>query len=130
MTRHAQCQCGALRASVDTEPEAVVICSCTECQRRSGSPFGEAAYFSRDHVTLSGEAREYVRTADSGKTFHTFYWHSARDPNRIGIAVGAFADSHFPAPSRSVFDRSKADWLTLSADIPGFEAGRDSARTR
>jgi len=139
MPRHAQCQCGAFHASVDAEPEAVVICSCTECQRRSGSPFGEAAYFSRDQVTLSGEAREYVRTADSGKAFHTFfcptcgsslYWFSARDPNRVGIAVGAFADAHFPKPTRSVFERSKADWLVLGCDIPGFEAGRDSSKTR
>lgn len=116
-----------------------MVCSCTECQRRSGSPFGEGAYFTREKLTISGEAREYVRTADSGNTFHTFfcpkcgtslYFFSARDPNRVGVAVGAFADPNFPPPHRSVFDDTKHAWVVLSADIPGFTRGRDSERSR
>jgi hypothetical protein len=139
MSRHAQCQCGALGADAEGDHEAVVICSCHACQRRSGSPFGAGAYYRREQVTLSGEAREYVRIADSGKLFHIFfcptcgtslYWFSARDPDRLGIALGAFADPSFPAPSRSVFDESKHPWVRLSDDIPGFTRGRDSPRSR
>ena len=139
MTRHAQCQCGALTADIEGDHEAVVLCSCLACQARSGSAFGLAAYFNRAQVSLNGEAREYVRLADSGKPFHQFfcpicattlYWFSDRDPDRIGIAVGAFGDAHFPPPSRSVFDQSKHDWLSLPHDIPGFMQGRDSARSR
>ena len=139
MVRQAQCQCGALHVEAEGEPDSVVICSCIECQRRSGSPFGEGAYYARDKLTLSGQPREYVRTADSGKTFHTFfcpacgaslYWHSERDPNRVGVAVGAFADPGFPAPQRSVFDDTKHAWITLPDDMPGFRRGRDSERSR
>ncbi len=139
MTRHAQCQCGALKAEVEGEIEAVVVCSCTACQRRSGSPFGAGAYFNRAQLKLSGEARQYTRVADSGVPFHTFfcptcgasvYWHSDRDPNRVGIAVGAFADPHFPSPSRSVFDEQKHDWLVFDPAMPGFRRGRDSPRSR
>jgi hypothetical protein len=100
---------------------------------------GEGAYFTRDKLSFHGEAREFVRNTDSGNTFHTFfcpacatslYFFSSRDPNRVGVAVGAFADPTFPPPQRSVFDESKHAWITLPADMPGFNRGRDSERTR
>ena len=115
--RTARCQCGALSVAAEGEPEAVVVCSCTECQRRTGSVFASNAYFQRDKLTLSGDAREYVRTADSGNAFHTsfcphcgtsLWFFSARDPSRVGIAVGAFADASFPKPDRTVFDEEQA----------------------
>jgi hypothetical protein len=139
MSKRAQCQCGALAVEIEGPEEAVVMCSCTECQRRSGSPFGEGAYYQRGQVRFIGEAREYVRAADSGKPFHQFfcptcattlYFWSERDPNRVGVAVGAFADSDFRRPDRSVFDSRKHAWVTLPADMPGFTRGRDSERTR
>lgn len=139
MTRNAQCQCGALTVAAEGEPDSIVVCSCTECQRRSGSPFGEGAYWHRDKLIISGDAREYVRAAESGKPFHTFfcptcgtslYFYSDRDPNRVGVAVGGFADPTFPAPHRSVFDDRKHAWIALPDTIPGFMRGRDSQRSR
>jgi len=139
MNRHAQCQCGALSVTAAGEPDSVVVCSCIDCQRRSGSPFGEGAYFARDKLTLSGEAREFVRTTDAANTFHSFfcpacgaslYFFSSRDPNRVGVAVGAFADASFPPPHRSVYDQSKHAWIVMPPDIPGFLRGRDSERSR
>lgn len=137
--RRAQCQCGGLTAAAEGAPDSVVVCSCTECQRRTGSVFASNAYYHRDKLTLSGEAREYVRTADSGNAFHTFFcptcgtslwFFSARDPSRVGIAVGAFADPTFPKPDRTVFDESKHAWVVFDADVPGFTRGRDSPRSR
>lgn len=137
--RTAQCQCGQLKAEAEGEPTAVVVCSCIECQRRSGSAFGEGAYFARENVRIIGRSREYVRLGQSGKLFRQYFcetcgtslwWFSDRDPERIGIAVGAFADPEFPRPARSVFDRTRHDWLEFPADIPGFVAGRDSERSR
>ena len=139
MTRHARCQCGTLQVDAEGEPDAVVMCSCKDCQRRSGSPFGEGAYYARDKLSFAGPAREYVRQSDAGNAFHTFfcpdcgssvYFFSSRDPNRVGVAVGAFADPNFPPPERSVFEESKHAWIVLPAETPGFTRGRDSARTR
>lgn len=139
MTRNAHCQCGALKLSVEGDHEAVVACSCLDCQRRTGSVLAVGVYYRKTQVAITGEAREHVRPADSGNQFHTFfcptcgtslYFYSDRDPNRIGVAVGAFADPDFPAPVRSVFDQSKHKWITFGADVPGFARGRDSERTR
>ncbi|MEZ5936817.1 MAG: GFA family protein [Hyphomonadaceae bacterium] len=137
--RTAQCACGQLTVRVDAEPAAVVACSCLECQRKSGSAFGLGAYFAKGEVSVSGDSRTYSRTASSGHLMHnhfcpvcgaTVYWTMDRDPERIGVSVGAFADPDFLAPTRSVFDLSKHAWVKFPDDVPGFSEGRDSARTR
>jgi hypothetical protein len=139
MIRSARCQCGKLTVQASGEPAGIVACSCTECQRRTGSVFGVGAYYPEAQVTVSGDAREYVRMADSGAPFHTFfcptcgtslYWRSARNPGTLGVAVGAFADPKFPAPHRSVFEQSRHEWVLLDPARPAFFRGRDSQQIR
>lgn len=138
MKREAHCQCGALRAEADGDPDGLVVCHCTACQRRSGSPFGAAYYYQRAQVRLTGEAREYVRTADSGNAFHSFfcptcgttlYWFSALVGDRVGIALGGFAENSAP-PTRSVWETTKHEWVTFDDAIEGYIEGRTSARVR
>jgi len=136
--RIAQCCCGSLKAEADGEPAVISLCNCIECQRRTGSPFGVGAYYDAQQVRLSGISTVYEREVEGRKlSFHfcpscgsTVYWQTANHPNRYGVAVGAFADPNFPKPMRSVFERSRHDWLFFSDDIPGFAAGRDSTPTR
>ncbi|MGE3141976.1 MAG: GFA family protein [Hyphomonadaceae bacterium] len=139
MTRYAQCQCGALRAEAEGEPDSVVVCSCLACQRRSGSPIGMGIYFQQENVRFFGAARQYSRPGASGHAIHNFfcpdcgttlYWTTDRDIGRIGIAAGAFADPSLPKPTRSVYESTKHHWLQFGADIPGFVLGRDSERAR
>jgi hypothetical protein len=135
----AQCQCGALSAEIEEPLEAVVLCSCTACQQRTGSAFGEGAYTARSNIKLSGEAKEFVRPTDAGNQFHQFfcpacgttlYFYSSRFPERIGIAVGCIADARKLKPARSVYEITKPEWLNLAEDIPGFSEGRDSQQIR
>ena len=97
-----------------------------------------AVHTRREQVTFIGEAREYTRPTESGNTFSTFfcpvcatslYWYGSRDPSRIGVAVGCFDASEELPPDRSVYDVNKQAWVEFG-DIPGFERGRDSPRTR
>jgi hypothetical protein len=138
VARVAQCCCGSLRAVAEGEPAVISLCNCIECQRRTGSPFGIGAYYEADQVRVSGTASIYERTVEGRWLKFSFcptcgstlYWQTANHPGRYGIAVGAFADPHFPKPARSVFERSRHDWLSLPDDIPGFFAGRDSKPSR
>ena len=135
----AQCGCGALRVEAEGAPEAVVACHCIDCQRRSGSPFGVGAYYLKSNVHIKGESRQYTRTTAAGRPFHqhfcpncgsTVYFWGPNKPDAIGIAVGAFADSHFPAPVRSVWEQSRHDWVELPEGLQHFMRGRDSAQVR
>ncbi len=136
--RTARCCCGSLTVDAEGEPAVVSLCNCLECQRRTGSPFGVGAYFEDAQLRLSGPSSVYERSVEGRKlSFHfcprcgsTVYWRAANHPGRYGVAVGAFADPHFPKPARSVFERSRHDWLSFPEDIPGFMAGRDSAPSR
>ena len=114
------------------------LCNCIECQRRTGSPFGVGAYYDAAQVSLSGPSRVYERFVEGRKlSFHfcpdcgsTVYWQTANHPGRYGIAVGAFADPQFPAPLRSVFERSRHDWVELPESVPGFTEGSAGPRSR
>ena len=133
----AQCQCGALRARVaeDARP-FTTMCHCQQCQRRSGSPFGVVAYFRRDLVDILGDAKEFTRGSDAGTSLtfgfcpacgSTIYALLEKNPDLIGVPVGAFADSSFPSPDVSVWEQEKHHWLALPDRIRQFARGTDGA---
>jgi hypothetical protein len=120
--RAAHCCCGSLRAKTIGEPVFVAACFCEECVRRTGSTFGVSTYWPREHVELSGSATRYVRDGQEGrkvtlyfcpKCGSTVYWELDRRPGALGISVGSFFDPDFPAPTLSVWEQSKPDWIEL-----------------
>ena len=136
----AACTCGQLRIRLSGQPRLVSSCHCLACQRRTGALFGSAAFFGRNQVLATeGESRTYTRRADSGAAL-TFsfcptcgsnvFWENERVADTVSVAVGAFADPHFPKPMRAVFERSRHDWMLMPDDVPGFVAGKDSAPSR
>lgn len=137
---HASCQCGSLTAAIDDRAEAmVIVCHCTACQKRSGSPFGELAYFAIDAVVIGGEAREYTRATDEGNTFttgfcatcgSTLFGRASAYPGIVGVTVGTLDDAIALAPVRSIYERGRHLWLTLPETTLGFVRGPDGARSR
>lgn len=118
--RIAACACGQVRVTCQGEPLKVSLCHCRECQRRSGGPFGVAAFFPREAVSAMGEIREFRRASDSGYDVvfrfcpacgSTVWWEALRLPDRIAVAAGAFADPEFPAPSQAVYREHRHAWL-------------------
>jgi hypothetical protein len=51
------------------------------------------------------------------------FWRSDRNPGMTGVAVGAFADPAFPAPVRSVWERSRHAWMAVPVEHH-FDKGR------
>lgn len=132
----AQCQCGKLKAvsAEGAEPRIVTLCHCTDCQKRSGSPFGVIAYFSKDSITIAGNAREFERDTYSGNRLtsgfcpscgSTIYVLLSKNPDMIGIPVGAFSDPGFPAPHIAVWEQNRHDWIELPETVRPFERGTD-----
>ena len=120
--RIASCSCGALKVRCQGEPAKVSLCHCFACQRRTGSTQSIAAFFLRDHVAIEGEATKFTRPSDRGfdVTFHfcptcgsSVCWEPARMPERLGVAVGAFADPTFPKPTQQVHEECRHPWLSL-----------------
>jgi hypothetical protein len=126
VARHASCSCGQLRIETTGEPVRISVCHCRACQRRTGSAFGVQARFARTHVAIRGRSSRYERAGDNGQktTFHfcpdcgsTVHYQMAQYPDVIAIAVGAFADPGFPAPTVSVYEVRRHKWLQLLGPI-------------
>ena len=123
IARTASCACGQLRIDCVGEPRTVSLCHCLDCQRRTGSTYGVAAFFYRRDVSAEGQASSYRRSSDSGfsVTFHfcpdcgsTVFWEPERKRDAIAVAVGAFADPSFPPPTQAVWTERRHPWVTIS----------------
>jgi Uncharacterized conserved protein len=125
-TRRAQCACGQLAVLCRGKPVKVSVCHCTACQRRTGAPFGVAAFFADEALSFTGDAGIYARTADNGhdvvhhfcpRCGSTVFWKPSRMPGLTAVATGAFADPAFDAPIQQVFVSSRHLWLELALPI-------------
>lgn len=59
--RTASCACGQLRITCHGEPRSVSLCHCLDCQKRTGSTYGIAAFFPRGAVEAEGRATSFTR---------------------------------------------------------------------
>lgn len=129
-TRTASCSCGQLSVTVNDDPIRVSVCHCLACQRRTGSAFGAQARFRKECVSINGKSTQYVRVADSGNRIMfnfcpvcgaiVHYWIEGRE-DLVAVPVGAFADSQFPAPAFSVYERRKHPWVSLPTHLEHSE---------
>jgi hypothetical protein len=108
----------------------VVACHCLDCQRRTGAPFGVGAFYPVDSVAISGTPKQFTREAASGGKVHnyfcpncgsTIYWTADNLPSMIGVAVGALEDPEYPAPAKSIFERSKHTWVQIDDAVEHFQ---------
>lgn len=124
--RVARCSCGALTATATGEPVSVAMCSCSACQRRTGSAFAYSSFWKVEQVTHSGEATCWSRTSARGRTYEQFFcpicgtvlWSRGGRPGIVNIAAGCFVDKGFPAPGIAVWHTLRHDWIDDIADIP------------
>lgn len=121
--REATCCCGQLRVVCDRDPVLVTLCHCFECQKRTGSAFGIAAFFVDEAVAISGASTEFERQSDSGHAVmhhfcpdcgSTVYWKAHRKPGLTAVAVGTFSDPSFPPPTQAVYATDhRHPWVNL-----------------
>ncbi|MDP2314020.1 MAG: GFA family protein [Pseudomonadota bacterium] len=128
-TRHASCSCGQLTVTCVGEPVRVSVCHCLACQRRTGAAFGVQARFARDQVRAT-EGRTYTRVGDSGGAvaFHfcgecgsTVWYELSGLPGFVAVAVGAFADPGFPAPTVSIYEERRCAWVDLAGIVEHYD---------
>ncbi|GGD99965.1 hypothetical protein GCM10011515_19700 [Tsuneonella deserti] len=125
MSRVAKCQCGALTAVCEGEPEYVSACHCLDCQRRSGAPFAAQARFRADRVVFHGDSRVWSRKGDEGGVADMHFcpgcgstvWYMARSkPDLVAIPVGTMGDPAMPPPAYSVYEGRKYPWVCIIGD--------------
>jgi hypothetical protein len=83
----------------------------------------------RPPFKVTGTATEYQRVGDQGARFvfrfcpscgTTVYHTEEGVPDRISVAVGAFADPTFPPPRVSVYECRRHPWVRLPPGVTTF----------
>ncbi|WP_205729241.1 GFA family protein [Ferrimonas aestuarii] len=126
MIRKASCSCGQVTLFAEGEPSRISICHCSACQKRTGNVFATQARFEEAQIRVEGDVKSYCRQADSGNGVWfefcpncatTLCYRLQALPGVIGVPVGLFADSDFPAPQVSVYEARQHPWVRLPEQI-------------
>jgi hypothetical protein len=97
MTTVGGCQCGDVRYEISSDPLALYMYHCRECQKQSVSACGNSLQVKRaDFRITRGEARSWSRGTDSGHRLKCFFcrrcgsriWHES-DPALDTVTVKA-----------------------------------------
>ena len=129
----AQCDCGQLRFTVSGEPVHVHACTCTRCQRSSGSVMSYSAWFPEDAVKIEGDYtvhhhcgpenpdrfRGFCPECGTGRFFRS----GASFPNTIAITAGTFAQPSFPVPEFIIYWASKPECLREPESVRLYHEG-------
>ena len=69
------CFCGQISIAGEVDSDKVMACHRTDCQKFSGAPFRAVAVMPADKVKLTGDIKEFRKTADSGnERMQGFWW--------------------------------------------------------
>lgn len=119
------CLCGAVSYQIQGEPVASRVCWCRDCQRISSNGTVNAI-FPSEAFQISGEPREYTRTAESGNQVrrrfcaqcgsHLFADSTGR-PGLTVVRLGTMDDPSAVRPSVNIWASSAPAWACLDDQL-------------
>jgi hypothetical protein len=123
------CFCGAITFEAEIDPESVLICHCTDCQRIASSAFRLAVGAREGSFRLlTGAPTIFVKTADSGRrrkqafcpTCGTALYAAPADagPGFFGLRAGTLRQYRDLVPKRQIWCRSAVPWLHDLESLP------------
>ena len=124
------CHCGKITFAADIDPARVVICHCTDCQTISGAPYRASVPALADNLTLRGEPKIYIKTAESGNRRAlafcsdcgtALYSTTPEEPQVFNLRLGAVTQRAQLPPKAQGFCRSAMPWamdITAVRQIP------------
>ncbi|MDP3673509.1 MAG: GFA family protein [Novosphingobium sp.] len=122
--REGGCLCGAVRYSLPWPPRWLVTCSCSNCQKQSGSALSVVGMIARDDLALTGELATYTDTADTGNAvFRRFCprcgspvltdTDQAREQGIIFFKAGTLDVTRDLEPATHMWTKSAQGWVAF-----------------
>ena len=132
----AHCACGCVQVAIAGKVVSMLLCSCLDCQRATGTGHSTVALVPVDALTVVGTTKSFARPCDSGATFtHYFcpecgtplHGQSSRAPDIRMIPAGFFAGQNgwFEA-NQLIFARSRQEWDLIADHLPQHQRYRES----
>jgi hypothetical protein len=129
MSYSGRCNCGAVRATMASDPVGVRQCWCRQCQKAAaGGPTHNAMFHTAD-VELSGEPAAWSYLAPSGNTLTMHYCadcgtqvyaQSSARPQFMTFRLGFLDEGHGLAPQVAIWTNEMPPWATLDPALESW----------
>lgn len=123
-----KCQCGAVTFQCTAEPLTVTVCYCRDCQKSSGSAFGQFVLVPAESITIrSGQMTNYWSKGESGRPMKRQFCSVCGSPlfasteNVFGIAVGCLDDARGAKPEMAIWVHSAQPWAPIPERVECFQ---------
>lgn len=121
------CQCGAVRYSVDGDPQHVALCHCNDCRKSAGAPMVSWAAFAEDEFTL--EQGELTTYNSSGSALRSFcpqcgtgiaYRNAEFLPGIVDIQSATLDDPQALPPGAHIQIAERIGWMESQHELVQF----------
>ncbi|MER9183622.1 GFA family protein [Mesorhizobium sp. M0159] len=125
-TLTGKCLCGAVQYAVADAFVYAANCHCSNCRRTTGSAFKPFAGIERDRLSLTrGEDNLTIFGDETGHDAHcrtcgSLLYSVVRDGAFVHVAMGTLVDEPTIRPTQHIFVGSKAEWFTITDDLPQY----------
>ncbi|PTE09123.1 GFA family protein [Mesorhizobium helmanticense] len=122
-----KCLCGAVHYAVADEFIYAANCHCSNCRRTTGSAFKPFAGIEREKLSLTkGEDNLLIFGDGTNHDVHckscgSLLYSVVRDGVFVHVAMGTLVDEPAIRPTQHIFVGSKAQWFTITDDLPQYE---------
>ena len=122
------CQCGAVRYSVEGEPQHVALCHCADCRKSAGAPMVSWAAFAEDQFSL--EQGELTTFNSSGSALRSFcpkcgtgiaYRNAEYLPGIVDIQSATLDDPQALPAGAHIQVAERIGWMETAHDLPQFK---------
>jgi len=131
----ASCACGAVSLRIEGPVRSMLVCSCLDCRKSTGTGHSAVVLMSTDSVAVSGKTKGHTRQAASGSEITRYFCpqcgtplfaRTARAPLLALVPAGLFDRPDWFSPSQAIFSRTHLDWDTLDETLPHYDTYRDN----
>ena len=122
------CHCGAVRYSVEGEPQHVALCHCADCRKSAGAPMVSWAAFAEDDFTL--EQGELTTFNSSGQAMRSFcpkcgtgiaYRNEEYLPGIVDLQSATLDDPGALPAGAHIQVAERIGWMESAHELPVFQ---------
>lgn len=125
------CHCGEIAWEAEIDPQAIIVCHCTDCQVLGGGAFRWGTLIAKEAFTLRrGTPKLYRKTAASGVLRDlafcgtcgtSLYGTQADHSTTLSLRLSGARQAPQLRPAMQMWTASKISWLDGLCDLPAIE---------
>lgn len=127
-TLTGRCLCGAVQYAVADAFHYAMCCHCSNCRRATGSAFKPFAGIPREQFSILRGEPDVLVYGEGGPNFDahcrrcgSLLYSVVRQGAYVHVAMGTLEDVPSIRPTKHIFVGSKAQWHSITDDLPQFD---------